>query len=196
MSEKQRYSNDSHYKSIRDDYKTPPIIYNKILKIFNRNEFDIDVACSEKNIPAKLHFTKNENGLLQSWDGFCFCNPPWKKTRAFIKKAVKEQTAITAFVISSDRFYTDYMQEFVLNNSNAVYLVLPQKQGFIIPGQENEKPIPSVGVAIVIIATDEKAASNIKNRINSLNLFDTTAFQGGGEKLLNLKYVEHLITRQ
>ena len=178
MTEK-RYASDVKYKSSRDDYKTPPVIYNRLLKIFGANEFDYDVACSDFNIPAKNHFTIKENGLKQEWNGFCFCNPPWKKTEKWIRKAVNEKTAITAFVIASDRFYVKYMQDCVLKNERAVFLVMPKKQGFIIPGNENIPPVPSVGVAIVIIATDKLSAENIKNKINELNLFETVAFQGG-----------------
>lgn len=65
MEKQQRYASDTHYNSLRDDYKTPPEIYKPILEVFNRKEFDIDVACTEHNIPAKRHFTKAEDGLKQ-----------------------------------------------------------------------------------------------------------------------------------
>lgn len=72
------------------------------------------------------------------------------------------------------------MQELVINNPKAVFLILPQKQGFIIPGQEDKPPVPSVGVTIVVIAENEEMAENIKSIINFRNLYNTTAFRGGG----------------
>ena len=175
-----RYKNQTiKYKSIRDDYKTPAFIYEPILKVMKAKEFDIDVCCNEKNIPAKKHYTKVENGLKQIWEGFCFCNPVWSKTSKWLKYAFSQKTAITAFVISSDRFYCDYMQDFVLNNPRCVFLIIPKKQGFIIPGEEEKPIIPSVGVAIIFVTTDKQAAKDIKKRINSLGIFNTTAFQGG-----------------
>lgn len=178
-----RYGNDVKYKSIRDDYKTPKEIYNSILAVLSRDKFDIDVACTDKNIPAKDHYTKTIDGLKQEWSGFCFCNPPWKKTRQFMKKAVESKNAMTAFVISSSKFETKYMQEYVLNNNNACFCILPLKQGFIIPGEEDIPPVPSVPVAIVFICPDEKMAEQVKLISNGKNLFKTTMFRGGGKSV-------------
>ena len=179
--EQQRYGdNEVKYKSLRDDYKTPPEIYNKILEVFGSRYFDIDVACTDRNIPAGRYFTKEINGLTQFWEGLCFCNPPWKLTRNFIKHAVKQKSAITCFVVASDRFYVDYMQEYVINNPCAVFLILPKKQGFIIPGEEDKPPVPSVGTSVIIICRTPEEAEKIKNDINYQNVFNTSAFRGGG----------------
>ena len=178
--EQQRYAdNEAKYKSLRDDYKTPPEIYNPILEIFNRSFFDIDVACTEHNIPADKYFTKAENGLSQTWAGVCFCNPPWKQTIKFIKKAINEK-AFTCFVVASDRFYVDYMQDCVINNPRAVFVILPKKQGFIIPGEENKPPVPSVGTSVIIICPTAEEAEKVKNKINFQNLFNSSSFRGGG----------------
>ena len=67
-----RYSNADHYKALRDDYKTPPHIYEPILKYFKMNKFDIDVCCTDKNIPAEKYYTKEDDGLAQKWKGLCF----------------------------------------------------------------------------------------------------------------------------
>ena len=179
--ERQRYaSNDVRYNSLRADYKTPPEIYNKILEIFNREYFDFDVACTEHNIPANTYFTKQENGLEQSWFGVCFCNPPWNKTKNFMEHAMNQPDAYTCFVVASDRFYVDYMQKCVINNPRAVFLVLPKKQGFIIPGEEDKVPVPSVGTSVIIICPTSEDAESVKDILNVRNLFNTTAFKGGG----------------
>jgi hypothetical protein len=173
-----RYGGDEHYKSGRDDYMTPPDIYGPLLKLFNREKFDIDVCCTKENIPANIHYTKNENGLLQKWSGLCFCNPPWNKTPKWINKGFHESVnpdTHICFVIPSNRFETGYMQDHIMNNPNALWLILPQKRGFIIPGQEDQKPIPSVGVAIAIMSPDAK---KLQKEINNKNLFNATAFIG------------------
>jgi len=86
-----RYGGEEHYKSGRDDYMTPPDIYGSLLELFNRNKFDIDVCCTKENIPANIHYTKNENGLLQKWSGLCFCNPPGIKLLNGLQKVLKNQ---------------------------------------------------------------------------------------------------------
>lgn len=173
-----RYGGEEKYNSGRDDYMTPPDIYEPILKLFDRDKFDIDVCCTKRNIPANIHYTKNENGLLQTWSGLCFCNPPWNKTPQWIKKGFQESInpdTHICYVIPSNRFETGYMQEYITNNPNAVWFILPQKRGFIIPGQEDIPPVPSVGVAVAIISKD---ARKLQNKINNENLFKTTAFIG------------------
>ena len=43
------------YDALRDDYKTPPQIYKGLLLFAGINEFDLDVCCSDENIPAKRY---------------------------------------------------------------------------------------------------------------------------------------------
>ena len=66
-------------------------------------------------------------------------------------------------------------EDYIINNPNALWLILPQKRGFIIPGQEDVPPIPSVGVAIAIMSPKAK---KLQKEINDRNLFKATAFIG------------------
>ena len=173
-----RYGGDEHYKSGRDDYMTPPDLYEPLLELFQRDKFDIDVCCSKDNIPANIHYTKNENGLLQKWSGLCFCNPPWNQTPKWINKGFKESVnpdTHICFIIPANRFETSYMQNYIINNPNALWLILPQKRGFIIPGSEDKKPVPSVGAAIAIMSSEAK---ELQKEINDKNLFKASAFIG------------------
>ena len=179
MEKTTRYGSGVKYGSNRDDYMTPPEIYEPILKLFNKNKFDIDVCCTQNNIPAWNHYTKEDNGLLKSWSGLCFCNPPWNKAQDWIKKGAKEMNCYSAptvcYVLPANRFETGYMQKFILNNEEVAWLVLPNKQGFIIPGQEHVPPIPSVGVLIAVMS---KHAEDIREDMNDRNIFKTTAYRG------------------
>lgn len=174
-----RYSNADHYKALRDDYKTPPHIYEPILKYFKMNKFDIDVCCTDKNIPAEKYYTKEDDGLAQKWKGLCFCNPPWNKSIKFVKKAIQEikenPDLRVIFVLSSDKMYINYVQDYFLTNPECVFLILRGKQGFIIPGQEEEPLKPSVGTMIAILAKDAPA---IQYGMNHYNLFKTPVFLG------------------
>lgn len=60
-------------KMLNDEWLTPPEI------ILDLGPFDLD-PCAPIIRPwetAKKHFTINDNGLLQEWDGFVWCNPPY-----------------------------------------------------------------------------------------------------------------------
>ncbi len=180
-----RYGEDNKYKALRDDYMTPESIYKPLLNLFNRDKFDIDVCSTKPNIPANINYTKNENGLLQTWSGLCFCNPPWNQTPKWVKKGFTEvQNQITGntevvYVIPSNRMETGYMQDYVINNPNCVWCIIPQKQGFIIPGSEDVPPIPSVGVAVAILS---QRPAEIKKMLNTQNPFKTSYFTGKNQK--------------
>lgn len=173
-----RYGDASKYNSIREDYMTTPAIYQPLLDLFGRKMFDVDVCCTKDNIPANIRYTKNENGLLQPWSGLSFCNPPWKYTRYWVNKGYKESQDPkneVCFVIPSGRFETDFMQKCIINNPHALWLILPGKQGFIIPGQESEPPVPSVGTAIAVLSY---RAKELQYMLNFSNPYKTTVFSG------------------
>jgi len=174
-----RYKDDNHYKAIRDDYMTPPNIYQPLLDLFKRTEFDIDVCCTKHNIPALKHFTKEDDGLKQHWQGLCFCNPPWKYTRLWINKGaelVKSGVDFTGcYVVPSDRLEVVYMQQNVINNKFAAFAILPNKQGYIIPGAEELPPVPSVGTMILILS---KRAAEIAYCLNYEFTYKTAFFVG------------------
>ena len=169
------------YDSIRDDYKTPPEIYESLLKYAELTEFDLDVCCSEHNIPAKNY---NDSffvdGLQTEWVGKCFLNPPFKYTIKWVSKAVesvkkyKFSTEVFA-VLPADRFETKFYQENIVCNPDCLFAFLPKKQGFIIPGRENEPIIPSQKIAIVIFT---KRAAEWAYSWNFYDWFNTKAFVG------------------
>lgn len=58
---------------LKDEWLTPPEILRAL------GQFDLD-PCSPVNRPwptAANHFTTNDNGLAQHWEGRVFCNPPY-----------------------------------------------------------------------------------------------------------------------
>lgn len=170
------------YDSIRDDYKTPPEIYETLLKFAGLSEFDIDVCCSEHNIPSKSY---NDSffvdGLQTEWIGNCFLNPPFNQAVKWVRKAVEQVTKhkfnTTVYaVLPGDRFETKFYQENIVLNPDCLFAFLPGKQGFIIPGQENEPTKPSQKIAIVIFT---KGAADIAYSWNYYKCFNTRAFVGG-----------------
>lgn len=169
------------YDSIWDDYKTPPEIYEKILKYAGLKQFDLDVCCSEHNIPAKNYCDSFfVNGLQAEWLGKCFLNPPFRETIKWVRKAVESvnkygfATEVFA-ILPGDRFETKFYQECILQNPNCVFAFLQGKQGFIIPGRENEPIIPSQKIIIAIFT---KKAAEWAYSWNFYDWFNTKAFIG------------------
>lgn len=109
------------YEYSANDYKTPPELYNRALNRFEIPEFDLDVCCSEKNIPAKEHFIKGKkDGLAENWKQFNWCNPPFNECKLWVRKAWLEwqkygnQTAMLIPV----RTETVYWHNYILFDDN------------------------------------------------------------------------------
>ncbi len=182
-----------NYTSERQDYMTPPDIYGQLLYLMEHSQgilqkhsyFDIDVCCSRHNIPACIHFLEGiSNGLMEQWYGDCFMNPPFRYTKLWVEKAVKEvadsnkskvKTQVFA-ILPADRLETKYYQKHILKNPNCAFAFLPNKIGFINPEDMEAAPKPSQKIMVVIFTND---ARNMRDRWNTLCLFNTIAFKGG-----------------
>lgn len=73
-----------------DVWLTPPYILKAL------GEFDLD-PCSPLDRPwdtAKKHYTINDDGLLQVWNGRVWCNPPYSDVEPWAKKCADHQNAI------------------------------------------------------------------------------------------------------
>jgi hypothetical protein len=77
--------------SKKDEWLTPPWILKKF------NKFDLD-PCSPLNRPwdtAKKHFTIEDDGLNQEWEGKIWLNPPYgDKAEAWLRRLAKHGDGI------------------------------------------------------------------------------------------------------
>lgn len=87
---------------------TPPSIF-ELLNL----EFDIDV-CSPKGgvpwIPAKRHYSIEDDGLTSPWIGKIWCNPPYgKETPRWLKKMNEHRNGIAlVFARTDTKWFHDY----------------------------------------------------------------------------------------
>jgi len=128
-----------NYDSNNNTYLTPPEVYNPILEKEGLTEFDTDVCCSKKNIPAKQHFINGKaDGLKKRWKKKNWMNPPFTTCEDWIRKAYSEQQkGKTTYSILPVRTETLYWKECILENPNAEikFLTKNKKEGvtFIDP---------------------------------------------------------------
>lgn len=71
----------------RQDYETPDWFFRWLL---SRWPLTLDAAASPHNTKLPRYYTRRDNGLLQAWDKYTFCNPPFKKIRPWVEKALSE----------------------------------------------------------------------------------------------------------
>lgn len=66
--------NKGLYSSADHTWQTPKEVFLPVLEGCQAEKFDMDVCTTGKNIPALIHFTEKENGLIQDWHGQVWMN--------------------------------------------------------------------------------------------------------------------------
>ncbi len=104
-----------NYEYTRNDYKTPPVLYQKALNHWKIPFFILDVCCSKTNISAMGHYIDGIiDGLGANWLLYNWCNPPFNKCDKWVKKAFEEQqkgnkTAMLIPVRTETKYWHDYI---------------------------------------------------------------------------------------
>jgi site-specific DNA-methyltransferase (adenine-specific) len=104
------------FSSNSSEWATPKEFFNVLNAEFN---FTLDPCATAKNAKCAKFFTKEENGLLQSWKGErVFCNPPYgKEISAWVKKCYKESQNGAEIVVmliparTDTRFFHEYIYQ-------------------------------------------------------------------------------------
>ena len=81
---------DTLFSSAYDEWETPRDFFSTLDREFH---FTLDVASSDKNALCENHFTKEQDGLKQSWktSGTVWCNPPYGRgIDKWMRKAYEE----------------------------------------------------------------------------------------------------------
>ena len=81
--------NNVHFSSKKMDWATPWELFRAW--DLSHGPFDYDVCATPQNAKCRKYFTPEMNGLLQSWYGVCWMNPPYgREIGRWIAKAVGE----------------------------------------------------------------------------------------------------------
>jgi phage N-6-adenine-methyltransferase len=103
-----------HFSSETDNWATPQAFFETLNAEFN---FDLDVCADELNAKCARFFTKEQDGLTQSWKGVVWCNPPYGREIGFwLEKAVESWKAGATVVLlvpsrTDTRWWHDYAMQ-------------------------------------------------------------------------------------
>jgi hypothetical protein len=141
-------------KSGKNEWLTPPNIIEAL------GSFDLD-PCSPINRPfetAKNYHTIEDNGLLQTWDGRVWCNPPYetKLLSEFLKKCSHHENAIA---LTFARTETKAFFNYVWKKAIAVLFIKGRLKFYHVNGTEGG----SAGSPSVLIAYNLENAEVLKN---------------------------------
>jgi phage N-6-adenine-methyltransferase len=150
-----------------DDRATPPEWF---AELHARFRFSIDVAAAPHNAKCERFYTREQNGLMQSWAGErVYCNPPYSDLEPWVRKAQSEwrQAEIIVLLVPANRTEQAWWQDFIepLRDRGIGLSVefLRGRRRFIAPDadavQPNERPPFGVCLLIWRCQSDEPARS-------------------------------------
>lgn len=141
------------------EWYTPKHILELIYRIM---EIDLDPASPEEpTVNARKYYTKKENGLLQSWHGNIYLNPPYgREILPWIKKTVDEyeagniQNIILLLPAKTDTFWFNH-----LVSRCACFCTIQKRLHFISGDNPNTKQTGTFPSVLVLLSKDKEIIS-------------------------------------
>lgn len=129
------------FSSKTDLWETPQDLFDELNDEFG---FDIDVCATKENAKCSRYFTKEQNGLLQDWDGVVWCNPPYgREIGKWVEKAYKSyQDGAIIVMLLPARTDTKWFHDYILEKAEIRFIRGRLKFG----GSKNAAPFPSMVV--------------------------------------------------
>lgn len=126
------------FSSETDQWATPQDFFDELNEEFG---FTLDPCADETNHKCKKYFTKETDGLKQSWEGErVFCNPPYgKEIKRWVKKAAESNAEIVVMLIPA-RTDTSYFHEYIYKKAEIRFIKGRLKFG----ESKNSAPFPSM----------------------------------------------------
>lgn len=131
------------FSSKTDLWSTPQDFFNELDKEFG---FTLDPCATEENAKCPHYFTKETNGLKQSWEGeIVFCNPPYgREIKKWVEKAYKEKqnnkNTIIVMLMPA-RTDTSYFHDYIYNKVKEIRFIRGRLK---FGNSKNSAPFPSM----------------------------------------------------
>ena len=85
------------FSSETDMWATPQSFFDRLNSVF---KFETDVCATKENAKCEKYYTKETNGLEQTWGGGCWMNPPYgREISPWIEKAYRSAKENGATVV-------------------------------------------------------------------------------------------------
>lgn len=130
------------FSSKRMDWETPQELFDELDREFH---FTLDPCATDKTAKCSMYFTKEQDGLKQSWGGqTVFCNPPYgRELPKWIEKCYKESSNATVVMLIPARTDTKAFHEYIYNKAEIRFIKGRVK--FLIDGEQGDAaPFPSM----------------------------------------------------
>lgn len=134
--------------SNKDDWCTPQAFFDELEREFH---FDLDAAASSENAKCKRYFTKETDGLKNSWRGTVFCNPPYgRKVIEWVRKASSEAAnGATVVMLIAARTDTRFFHEYIYNKPNVEIRFIKGRIKFTDEHGNGNDPAPFPSMVVI-----------------------------------------------
>ena len=131
--------NDVLFSSKSVIWETPQDLFDKLNAEFH---FDLDVCALPENAKCEKYYTPEDDGLLQPWNGVCWCNPPYGRTIGkWVQKAYETFAGGgTVVMLLPARTDTKWFHEYIYNKAEIRFIKGRLKFG----NSKNAAPFPSM----------------------------------------------------
>lgn len=129
------------FSSETDMWSTPQSFFDSLHKVFR---FETDVCATNENHKCTHYFTKETDGLKQTWGGACWMNPPYgREISAWVEKAYKsaKENGATVVCLLPARVDTRWWHDYCVKGE--IHFV---KGRLKFGNAENSAPFPSAVV--------------------------------------------------
>lgn len=130
------------FSSKTDLWETPQVLFDQLNNEFH---FDLDVCALPENAKCEKYYTPEQNGMVQPWDGTCWCNPPYGRTIGeWVKRAHNyAMEGTTTVMLLPARTDTRWFHDYILGPKREIRFI----RGRLKFGEaKNSAPFPSMVV--------------------------------------------------
>lgn len=142
-----------HFSTGKDDWGTPQDLFDALDREFG---FTLDPCADDNNHKCDKYYTKEQDGLAQSWEGeTVFCNPPYsRKTKsnagqiAWVEKCYREsQNGNTVVMLLPARTDTIIFHDFILGKAEIRFI--KGRLSFETGKEKSKAPAPFPSMIVV-----------------------------------------------
>lgn len=129
--------------NVAGEWFTPEDLYQEFVDRYG--PFTLDVAADASNSKCVEYFTKEQDGLKQTWHGRVWCNPPYKNLIDWVSKAyfeVRMGHCEIAVLLLPTHTSTKWFHDLALPYAELYWVRGKRKFG----GQKDRAIMPSIGV--------------------------------------------------
>ncbi len=142
-----------NHTSAGDEFYTPKFIFDAL-----GIEFDLDVSApldAHTNVPSKKQYTVKDDGLVQSWYGNVWMNPPYSKPAPWVDKFLEHKHGIALLPFTRGKWWFK-----LWNHSDAI---LPVAHDLKFDKSDGTKKPITFNVALYALGEDNaKVLQNIE----------------------------------